>query len=207
MSERTLLLPPNQSALDAALAVACAPDADAADVARLWDAQRCPLPLLPWLAWALSVDEWDADWTEAQQRATVAASIALHRKKGTPWAVRQALERAGIEQVRLVEHIPGAHWAEFDVDLTVVDRPLVESVVAKIAGLVDAYKPARSHLRRLVVSVGTIGSMRTACATFGGDITTVYPHSVSAIEALPLAARFGLATHDHGSVAVYPRAA
>lgn len=205
MSERTLLLPPNQSALDAALVAACAPDADAADVARLWDAQRCPVALLPWLAWALSVDEWDADWTEVQQRATIAGSIALHRKKGTPWAVRQALNRAGIERVALIEHIPGAHWAEFDIDLTVIDRPLAESVVSKISALVDAYKPARAHLRRLVVSVGTVGHLRAACATFGGDTVSVYPHVVTQIEALPLAERIGIALHDYGTTTVYPR--
>lgn len=105
MSERihSPLLPPNQTRLEASLANAAALPHAPEVLAQLWDAQRCPVQLLPWLAWALSVDEWSEAWTEAQKRAQVLESIALHRKKGTPWAVKTALAAIGYPVLELVE--------------------------------------------------------------------------------------------------------
>lgn len=105
MSERlhSLLLPPNQTRLEASLANAAALPHTPEVLAMLWDAQHCPVQLLPWLAWALSVDEWDEAWTEAQKRAQVLESIALHRKKGTPWAVKTALAAIGYPVLELIE--------------------------------------------------------------------------------------------------------
>jgi phage tail P2-like protein len=209
MSERihSPLLPPNQTRLEASLANAATLVSVPEVIATLWDAQRCPVALLPWLAWALSVDEWDENWSEAQQRATVMGSIALHRKKGTPWAVKQALTRAGLERVALVERIEGAHWAEFDVDITVVDRPLVESIYSRIEALVNAYKPARSHLRRLIVSVASRGSAYFACASMAGDTVTVHPYQLTELIAPPMQPTAGIGGHDWGTTTIFPRAA
>lgn len=149
---RSLLLPPNQSTLEAALANAAAMAHRPEVIATLWDAQRCPVDLLPWLAWALSVDEWDEAWTEAQKRSQIQGSIAMHRRKGTPWAVKQALGRAGLEVVDLIEHPQGAHWAEFDIEITANERRLDDAMVRNTIALINAYKAARSHLRRIVVS-------------------------------------------------------
>ncbi len=108
------LLPPNRTALEQTLANAAKLLHTPELLAQLWDAQRCPESLLPWLAWALSVDEWDERWSPSQKRAQVMNSIALHRKKGTPWAVKHSLLSAGLERVDITERIPGAHWAQFD---------------------------------------------------------------------------------------------
>ncbi|MDQ0250963.1 phage tail P2-like protein [Sphingomonas kyeonggiensis] len=62
-------------------------------LAELWDPATCPLPILPWLAWALSVDTWDADWSEGIKREAVANSIDEHRRKGTRYSVEQVLAR------------------------------------------------------------------------------------------------------------------
>lgn len=59
-------------------------------------ADRCPAPLLPWLAWERSVDYWDDQWSEATKRAVTAASVEIHRKKGTIQSVQQALAVAGL---------------------------------------------------------------------------------------------------------------
>ena len=56
----------------------------------------CPIDLLPWLAWALSVDTWSPDWTEEQKRAVCKASLQIHRHKGTVGAVEDALAALGI---------------------------------------------------------------------------------------------------------------
>jgi phage tail P2-like protein len=51
--------------------------------------------LLDHLAWENSVDVWDPDWPEDVRRAMIARSDELHQTKGTPYAVRLALELCG----------------------------------------------------------------------------------------------------------------
>ncbi|MBJ6889264.1 phage tail protein I, partial [Vibrio cholerae] len=63
----------------------------------LWDPYSCPLSLLPWLAWALSVDEWDDRWPEHIKRQVVQDSFDVHRFKGTPYAVQKALDSLNIK--------------------------------------------------------------------------------------------------------------
>lgn len=98
------LLPQNQTELEASIATATefrvSPDA----ISKLWDAADCPVKFLPWLAWALSVDFWDDTWSEDKKRATIAGSIAWHRKKGTPWAVKQVLASIGYDRSEIIEH-------------------------------------------------------------------------------------------------------
>ncbi len=207
MSDRVYssLLPPNQTRLEASLANTAAMAHTPEVLAQLWDAQRCPVQLLPWLAWALSVDEWDDGWTEPQKRAQVLGAIALHRKKGTPWAVKQALIRAGVEMPKLIEHIDGAHWAEFDVHISVVDRPLTNETVTQAMALINAYKAARSHLRRLIISLTTKGHACVAAFTIGGDTVTVQPLQLTEINVQPLMPRFAAGGQDWGTTTIYPQ--
>src|SRR5574344_1255844 len=51
----------------------------------------CPDYLLPWLAWAVSVDVWSDDWESSQKRATIRQSIQVHKEKGTLGALKRAL--------------------------------------------------------------------------------------------------------------------
>jgi phage tail P2-like protein len=55
------------------------------------DPQAVSVALLDHLAWEESVDVWDLDWSEDIKRAVIAASAEVHRFKGTPYAIRQAL--------------------------------------------------------------------------------------------------------------------
>ena len=66
-------------------------------IRQLWSAADCPVALLPYLAWALGVEEWDSDWPEAVKRAAVASAFAIHREKGTLAGLRRLLENAGAE--------------------------------------------------------------------------------------------------------------
>ncbi|VVN67296.1 hypothetical protein PS726_00177 [Pseudomonas fluorescens] len=71
-------------------------------IAKLWDPWACPLDALPYLAWAVSVDQWRSDWPESVKRRVVAGSLDLHRIKGTRPAVVAALKALGVE-VELTE--------------------------------------------------------------------------------------------------------
>ena len=46
-------------------------------IAVLWDPWQCPAEVLPYLAWALSVDVWRTDWPEKVKRRVVANSLAV----------------------------------------------------------------------------------------------------------------------------------
>lgn len=81
---RPSLLPPNATKAELALEAVLARVNDIPTSFRdLWNPQKCPIKLLPWLAWAVSVDAWDSDWPEHTKRAAVASSIDVHRHKGT----------------------------------------------------------------------------------------------------------------------------
>ena len=98
------LLPPNATKLERDLDRSTERlDGIAVDIGALWNAQRCPQAALPWLAWALSVDEWDDGWDEARKRQVAAASLGIHQRKGTKESVQAALEAAGYD-ARIIEH-------------------------------------------------------------------------------------------------------
>ena len=83
------LLPPNASELERALEQLSGVRLGdiAVPLRDLWSAEHCPELLLPWLAWALSVDQWSADWPLHVRRARVASAIAIQRIKGTAQSV------------------------------------------------------------------------------------------------------------------------
>lgn len=91
------LLPPNASALERAIAATGAGiDTLPVAVRDTWNPATCPVALLPWLAWALAVDEWDEAWDEAVKRSVIADAIEIHRHRGTVWALKKALAPLGM---------------------------------------------------------------------------------------------------------------
>ncbi len=66
-------------------------------IRQLWDPVTCPAALLPWLAWANSVDDWQESWPERVKRNVIAAAFDVHRYKATPYALRAALDALGIK--------------------------------------------------------------------------------------------------------------
>lgn len=90
------ILPPNATSLERALADAMALLGTIPNPVRdLWNPWRCPLPLLPWLAWGLGVEEWKPDWPEAVKRTVCAEAFAIHGIKGTQAAIERVLDLIG----------------------------------------------------------------------------------------------------------------
>jgi phage tail P2-like protein len=73
--------------------------------------------LLDHLAWENSVDVWDVDWPEDIKRSVVAMSAEVHRFKGTPYAIKRALDALGVstELVEWWQASPEAARGTFDV--------------------------------------------------------------------------------------------
>lgn len=90
-----------------------------------WQAKHCPASLLPWLAWSLSVDEWDDEWSEDQKRNTILESVNIHRTKGTVASIRRVLASVGYGDITIQESNHGNYlqeevlnpWATYQITL------------------------------------------------------------------------------------------
>lgn len=134
-------------------------------IRRLWQVKDCPTPLLPWLGWSLSVDEWDTSWSDDQKRRSIGESFSIHLKKGTPGSVRRVLAAAGYGNVVITEGLgaeyynadiqyngdknysqSGTHWASYQIYLR---RPISVSQAAQVRRILAQTVPARCHLAGL----------------------------------------------------------
>lgn len=104
--------------------------------------------------------------SEAAQRELLKSAIALHRFRGTPWAIKQALASLGWEQVILLEgqaswggvaYPSNQGWAAFRVLIELATRQGVSSGAAATAvAAVNFFKPARSWLDSVWFAVPAI---------------------------------------------------
>ena len=169
-----ILLPPSASELERHLEAVTARLGHVPTPLRpLWNPWTCPVETLPWLAWALSVDEWDATWPEAVRRRVIANSVAIHRCKGTPDAVLQALNYLEIEpeltewwQYRGTPHTFRLSLAI--QQLIAQGRYITPQLVEDLLRLVHSTKRASAHLDAL--EVGTRHRTTVAVAGVGNGI-------------------------------------
>ncbi|PJD87429.1 phage tail protein I [Enterobacter hormaechei] len=95
----TRLLPVGSSPLEVAAARACAEiENTPVPLRRLWSPDDCPANLLPWLAWAFSVDRWDESWPEATKREVIRAAWFIRPDAATvaEQTQKQLIEDAGL---------------------------------------------------------------------------------------------------------------
>lgn len=159
MTDKPSLLPHNATPLERSLEQATARIGNVAlPILELWNPQTCPADLLPWLAWALSTDRWEVDWTEAQKRAAVAGAIEEQRTKGTPASIDAVLASYD-ELLKLTEWFemsPPGDPHTFAIELPLIDAngdlggerssaAFAESIIRDVMRT----KPARSHFQLL----------------------------------------------------------
>lgn len=100
----TSLLPANSTRAERAMERATERvDRIPVPIERLWSSADCPADLLPWLAWALSVEDWDPAWPEQIKRDVIAASFDVHSKKGTLGSIRRHLAAMGYGNASVIE--------------------------------------------------------------------------------------------------------
>jgi phage tail P2-like protein len=148
------LLPHNSTPLERALATAGDLGVDPEIIRGVADSARCPVDFLPWLAWAMSVEGWEAAETEDQQRALIRQSIPIHKHKGTVGAIRRVLKAVGVTaDYKEWTQIPGAVPYSFELIAWANDnRPGEGSILSpqlfqRLRALVDATKNERSHYK------------------------------------------------------------
>jgi phage tail P2-like protein len=100
--------------------------------------------VLDHLAWQLQVDIWRSDLPVGKKRDLIRIALAIHRKKGTPWAVEQAMAAVGVP-IGLEEWWEyGGDPYYFRVRVQAIADPLSREAVLGMMSNIEAYKNVRS---------------------------------------------------------------
>jgi phage tail P2-like protein len=170
------LLPPNATADEKAIASALSRLSDVpVPIRELWNPDTCPAELLPWLAWALSVDVWNTAWPEAKKRQVIKAAIVVHRHKGTPYAVEEAFRAVNIRATVKEWFEYGGDPHKFKLAVDVVDEGLSATTYAIIEEIAAKTKNVRSHLDGLDVYLSGDASVQASMHSQVGTSMDVYP--------------------------------
>lgn len=171
----------------------------------LYNADTCPVHLLPHLAWAWSVDRWDYRWTEATKRAAIRASYYIHAHKGTIGALRRVVEPLGylIEIIEWFNTVPEGVPGTFALKVGVLDTGITEEMYQELERLIDDAKPVTRHLTGLAISLATSGNCYLGVSVTDGDEIDVYPPQPRDIEVSGVIGRGGR-EHTIDTLDVYP---
>ncbi len=172
------LLPSNSTSLERQAAQALAQIQRVPIPLRtLYNPDLCPLPLLPYLAWAFSVDRWDSKWTEAAKRAACRAAYYVHSRKGTIGSLRRVVEPLGylIDVVEWWQTEPVGPRATFALKIGVLETGITEEMYRELVWLIDDAKPLTRHLTGLDIILETRLDAHVGVAVYDGDEIDVYP--------------------------------
>lgn len=162
-------------------------------IGRQWHPATCPEVLLPWLAWSLSVDEWDENWSLQTKRAFIANSVKVHKHKGTVGAVKRALASLGVsveffewfqeiddiaiapyqsKQPHTFMFIAWANEIPYTSDAVVLSPELYQAV----RDVTNSTKPQRAHFDFLVGAKMQLG-VQSAAISSGMQVARKTAHT------------------------------
>lgn len=114
---------------------------------------------------------WLLTQTEAERRNLIKKSIELHRYKGTPWAVKEAIKALGYFDISIQERLPvvtynnlatysgsedfgaGSRWALFKVLIDIGEtKSLTRDDITRLTDAINEWKNARSKLKEITFS-------------------------------------------------------
>lgn len=132
-----------------------------------------PDNILPWLAWAVSVDDWSDNWSLAVKKNVIKASINVHKKKGTIGALRSALEAFNYENITVEEwfdYSGDPHF--FRVFFDVTEPGFDVGILPQVQKVIDNTKNVRSHLESLKAFLSAeMGLINMGSAMISKEIT------------------------------------
>ncbi|RSC26456.1 phage tail protein I [Pseudomonas putida] len=191
------LLPGNSTPLERQAAEALAQiERVPVRIRDLINPERCPVALLPFLAWAFSIDRWDSNWSEAVKRRAIRSSYFVHSRKGTIGALRRVVEPLGylIEVVEWFQTEPNGVPGTFAIKVGVNDEGISDETYQELTRLIDDAKPLTRHLTGLAISLETNGSFHVSSALCDGDELDIYPPAARDIE---VSGSIGRGGRDH----------
>ncbi|EGZ7605625.1 TPA: phage tail protein I, partial [Escherichia coli] len=131
--------------------------------------------LLPYLAWAFSVDRWDRNWPEETKRQVIRDAWLIHRHKGTISALRRAIEPLGY-LIRVSEWWEfGGEPGTFTVEVGTLDSGVTEEMYLEMERLIADARPVSRHMTGLNIIQEIPGDIFAAAATYDGEVITIYP--------------------------------
>lgn len=179
------LLPSNATDLERQAAEALAQiERVPVPIRDLINPDRCPVALLPFLAWAFSVDRWDSRWPEAAKRGAIRSSFFIHSRKGTIGALRRVVEPLGylIEVIEWWQTDPKGVPGTFAIKVGVSDEGISEETYQELTWLIDDARPVSRHLTGLAISLETTGAFYIAGGLYDGDELDVYSPALRDLE-------------------------
>mgnify|MGYP000927258777 CR=1 FL=1 len=163
---KATLLPPSASVLERDVAQVIGDSIGGLPVKLrdLWSPDTCPVELLPYLAWGLSIDAWKNYWPEQVRRARVRNAIDIQRHKGTVASIHSVVESFGgaVTITEWWQTTPQGTPGTFQLTLTLsgeggqeATAQFVDDVIAEI----DRTKPVSRHYDFTQVSAlyGAVG--------------------------------------------------
>lgn len=141
------LLPPNASKQERAISLATARIGEIqVPTGEVYDADLCPTELLPWLAWAMNVETWDAGWSEIQKRNTIKNQFQIHRVKGTAESVNKSADGFGVDVIitEWFQETPPADPYTFKALISLPTAEIAQQ--ESIQKAIISVKPVRSTL-------------------------------------------------------------
>lgn len=170
------LLPPNATPTERALSEAMGRIGDVPVIVKqVWNADTAPGNVLPWLAWAFSVDDWDVNWSEQQKRDTIKSAVASQRIKGTIGAVKIQLAALGIDiQVQeWFNQLPEGNPYTFKLIINTSQADVTQIGMSKILEIINTNKNLRSHMDLISVIANSESVVYTGTVTNMGTEITV----------------------------------
>lgn len=201
------LLPPNATELERLAAQALAQiERVPVPLRQLWNPDTCPVELLPYLAWAFSVDRWSSAWPERAKRDAIKAAYFIHAHKGTIGALRRVVEPLGyiVDITEWWQATPVGVPGTFAIDIGLREQGLTESLYELLVSLIDDAKPVSRHLAQLTVSIESTGIVYAGAASVDGQETTVYPYTLTGLDTSGLL-YFASASQDVTNTTIYPQ--
>jgi len=172
------LLPPNASQLLRDLEEVFGDSFDLPTLNRyVANPDLAPAHILPWLAWALSVDDWSDNWSEQVRRNVIKASIEVHKKKGTIGALKKALQAFNYSNIKVEE------WFEYEGDpyffrvfFDITEPGFDINKITEIKKVIESVKNVRSRLEILKGYLTTeLNSLSIGSITISKEVTCIYP--------------------------------
>lgn len=202
----TCLLPGNATELERNAAQALAQiERVPIPLRELWNPDTCPVALLPYLAWAFSVDRWSPAWPESAKRAAIRSAYFIHAHKGTIGALRRVVEPLGylIKITEWWQTHPVGVRGTFALEIGVLDTGITEEMYQELTFLIDDAKPLSRHLSGLDISLETHLTAYVGVAVVDGDELDVYPWQTPDIDVV-VQSRVGVTTTINDELDVYP---
>lgn len=180
MTQNKNILPPNATPMQK--------DLESAAIARLFllrteplrwinNPDKCLPEILPWLAWAMSVDVWNDAWPIQTKQSVIRQSVQVHKAKGTIGALRRALAAFLFADIRIEEWFKyGGAPFTFRVYALLLGEGHTTDEADLIYTAIMQTKNLRSHLDLFLPEIETRNEKPKVAAVFGHlETTTIYP--------------------------------